>query len=94
MPEQGIPLDGHGNTMKTAYVPLEALPAQVKLDNGSALTLTAVSVTKDGLLVEYLPEGHTGYLGFGLADAQNQLLNLNFVSFDQPAPVKERLVAG
>lgn len=94
VPEQGTPLDGHGNAMQTSYVPLDTLPARVKLDNGSALTLTDVSVAKDGFLGEYLPEGHTGYLGFGPADAQNQRLNLNFISFDQLAPVKKRLVAG
>jgi len=94
MPEQDIPVKYHSNTMKTAYVSLDSLPIRVKLDNGSALTITAVSVTKDGFLVEYLPEGHTGYLEFDLANAQNQQLNLNFVSFDETTPVKERLMSG
>ncbi len=67
---------------RTAYVPLDNLPAVIPLEGRGTLYIQAVDLAPDGFLVSYSVDTLNDYLSFDLADAVNESLHFNYVSFD------------
>ena len=97
---QMIPKRGTGEEniypkyFRTAYVPLEHLPATIPLEGRGTLNIQSVDLAPDGFLVSYTVDGLKDSLSFDLADANNESLHFNFVSFDSVDFVKDLLQKG
>lgn len=95
VPVQHIKLDGgYGQFLRTAYVPIDSLPAAVQLEEGGTVLVQAVSIEKDGFLVSYTLEGYADYIYFDLAGEGSKPLNLNFISFSSVDLAQGLLQAG
>ena len=79
---------------RTAYVPLDSLPANIPLEGRGMLHIESADLTPDGFLVSYTIDGLNDYLSFDLADANNESLHFNFVSFDSVNFAKDLLQEG
>ena len=67
---------------RTAYVPLENFPSAIPLEGRGTLYIQSVDLTPNGFLVSYTIDSLNDYLSFDLADAVNESLHFNYVSFD------------
>lgn len=75
-----VPGKEYQQATRTAYVPIDSLPATVPLEGGGIVHVQAVSLEKDGFMVSYTVEGYADNLYFDLAGTGNRPLNLNFIS--------------